>query len=238
MGGDFWFLLFGLLWFTNLVAAIGIYLVANCVGIWYFTPFQSEEEIAENGGTRDAPKRTAPCVRLQVRNQFKFHLGSLQFGAFILALVQLAKWYLEMIKRQANASGNKVMEKIATIIQCCVRCIEKCVRYLNKNQYIQMSLYGTNFCISAFNGLALILRNAARISVLTVISQLINAFGILFITLGTQIVGYRSYRVSKSITFNLSFYFLEIILNLDLSRRINYKFKYKNKTLILDFNVI
>lgn len=48
-------------------------------------------------------------------------------------------------------------------MKCCFWCLEKCLRYLNKNAYIGIAIYGKNFCKAAKDAFFLLLRNALRL---------------------------------------------------------------------------
>merc|ERR1719229_400771 len=93
-------------------------------------------------------------------------------------------------ERQAKAQQNKVGEYILTCMVCCTWCLEKCLKYLNKNAYIQVALMGTSFCTSAWNAFNLIFRNLARFGVVATLGWVIHSIGILFIVASTTGSGY------------------------------------------------
>jgi solute carrier family 44 (choline transporter-like protein), member 2/4/5 len=43
---------------------------------------------------------------------------------------------------QAKDSKNRVLQAILCCIQCCLWCLEKCMKFLNKNAYIQVCADG------------------------------------------------------------------------------------------------
>ncbi|KAK2498341.1 hypothetical protein MC885_000971 [Smutsia gigantea] len=49
-----------------------------------------------------------------------------------------------------------------TCLKCCFWCLEKFIRFLNRNAYIMIAVYGTNFCTSARNAFFLLMRNIIR----------------------------------------------------------------------------
>jgi len=167
---------FSFLWNNALLIAIGQCLIAGAVGIWFFTP---------NG-----EKGRRPCIRASLRNVFRYHLGSLAFGAFIIAVVQFIRYWLKYMEKQAQAQKNKVMVYILKVLQCCMWCFEKCLKFLNKNAYIQIALLGTNFCTSAKKAFFLIMRNILRFGTVAVLGSIIHAIGFLFIMAGTVVLGY------------------------------------------------
>merc|ERR1719213_819920 len=93
-------------------------------------------------------------------------------------------------EQQAKAQKNKVMAIVLKVAQCCLWCLEKCIKFLNKNAYIQVALMGTNFCTSAKNAFFLILRNALRFAVIAMLSHIVHLIGMGMIIAGTAVSGY------------------------------------------------
>jgi hypothetical protein len=176
---NFWFCVFSLFWNNAMNIALGQMIVAGSCCIWYFTP--NAQKGAITGGS--------PIPKAAKTAMFK-HLGTMAFGAFILAVVQTIKWFLRYLAKQAKAQQNKVMAAILNCLAYLIACFEKCVKFLNKNAYIQCALHGTKFCTSAKNGFMLILRNAGRIGVLGLMGILTNFLGKVVIMAGTGVLGY------------------------------------------------
>ena len=59
--------------------------------------------------------------------------------------------------------------------------LEKCIKFITKNAYIQCAVSGENFCKSAWNAFTLILKNAARFGWGKSIAGMMTFFGILAI---------------------------------------------------------
>lgn len=167
---------FVFLWNNALFVAVGQCVLAGAVGVWFFTP--NEE------------KGSKPCIKHSIYNTFRYHLGSVAFGAFLVALVQFIRAVIKYYEKQAQAAKNRVLVILLKICQCCLWCFEKCLKFLNKNAYIQIALMGTPFCTSAKNAFWLILRNAARFGVVAVLGSMINAIGFLFIVTSSVGLGY------------------------------------------------
>jgi len=74
-------------------------------------------------------------------------------------------------------------------------CMEKCMKFLNKNAYIQTAIFGSNFCSSAKKAFFLILRNIARIGAVTLVSEFVIIIGKVFIMAMTG--GERAKRASE-----------------------------------------
>jgi solute carrier family 44 (choline transporter-like protein), member 2/4/5 len=179
-GWQIYYQFFFLLWVLELFTAIGQMIISGAVGVWYFTPNTEKSSL----GGKPMSQST--------RNTFRYHLGTVSFGSLILGIIGFVKWMLTYMAKTTKATGgnNRVMKFVYYCIMYCVSCIERFVRFLNKNAYIQTSLLGTNFCTSAKNAFQLVLRNAARFGALAGIGGIVNLFGKFFITAGTTAVGW------------------------------------------------
>lgn len=164
------------LWNNALNIALGQIIIAGAVVVWFFTK-------NTNKGSKNAIRRSLHMV-------FRYHLGSVAFGAFIIAVIQFIRYLLKYYEQQAKAQKNRVLVLILKVLQCLIWCFEKCVKFLNKNAYIQIALKGTNFCTSAKKAFFLILRNALRFGTVAILGSMIHVIGIMFITAGTAVLGY------------------------------------------------
>mmetsp|Transcript_125987 Transcript_125987/g.327174 ORF Transcript_125987/g.327174 Transcript_125987/m.327174 type:complete len:926 (+) Transcript_125987:139-2916(+) len=167
---------FSYLWNNALFVAMGQCIIACAVGMWFFTQ-------QDNKGKKSPTWRAIKVV-------LRYHIGSLAFGAFIIAVIQFIRYFMKYMEKQAQAQKNRIMVLVLKILQCCMWCFEKCMKFLNKNAYIQIALLGTNFCTSAKNAFFLILRNAARFSVMLILGSIISFIGSSVIIVGSTLSGY------------------------------------------------
>lgn len=171
-----WFSFFSFLWNNAFLVATGQCIIAGAVVVWFFRPHKQK--------TRNGK------VQAAFFNAIRFHLGSLAFGAFILALVQFIRFFLKYVEKQAAAQKNHLMAWALRIVQCILWCFEKCIRFLNKNAYIQIAVKGTNFCVSARNAFQLILSNIVRFGIIAILGSMIHFVGYVFIMAATLATGY------------------------------------------------
>lgn len=78
---------FGLLWTNQLIQAISICTIGGAVAQYYWT-------LPDQFGKRDVGRFP---IASALKRVLRFHLGSLCFGALIIALVQLARAILEYV---------------------------------------------------------------------------------------------------------------------------------------------
>jgi len=178
---QFWFSIAALFWVNGFVVACGQSCVAGAVGVWYFTPNAEKKSLGR-----------VP-VNSGVRNTFKYHMGTLAFGSLLLAVVQFIRavffWVEEVGKSQPK---NAVLKGILYILKFIFWIIEKILKFINKNAFIQTALLGTHFCKSCSRAVGLIARNALRLGALGVIGGGVHFLGITFITVGTTVIGWAT----------------------------------------------
>jgi len=147
---------------------------------------------ARQGSPGSAIPREPFATLLAVHKGVRYHLGSVAFGAFIIALVRLLKVYLATLQEQAERAGpdNKIVKKLYCCIQCAVWCLEKCVEFINKNAYIQIGLFGESFCHSAYVGFMLMMRNCMLAATMNGIADILSFIGQIFIAMLTTIICY------------------------------------------------
>ncbi|MEE6523568.1 hypothetical protein FKM82_022547 [Ascaphus truei] len=92
----------------------------------------------------------------------RYHTGSLAFGSLILALVQIVRIILEYLDHKLKASQNAFARFLLCCLKCCFWCLEKFIKFINRNAYIMIAMYGKNFCTSAKEAFFLLMRNVIR----------------------------------------------------------------------------
>merc|ERR1711871_809038 len=128
---------------------------------------------------------------LAIQKTMRYHLGSIAMGSFILAVVRFIRLYLLYIQKTSEAYPNNRIVKCAhCIIQCYLACLERCVEFINKNAYIQIGLFGKNFCTAAYCGFLLCMRNCFLIAVLDGITGILILLGKAFIAALTTVICY------------------------------------------------
>ena len=171
-----WYYLFCLFWTANFIVAAGDMMIALAVAHYYF---------ARNKMT------VGSWTVLQAVWQVSFyHLGTCAYGSLIIAIIQFIRAVIARLQREARKVDSKIAQAILCCCQCCFFCMEKCLKFLNKNAYIQTAIFSTPFCKSARKAFFLIVRNAARVAALTYVSAAVLIIGKLFISAVTTFIGY------------------------------------------------
>jgi choline transporter-like protein 2/4/5 len=162
-----WYLLFTYFWSSQFIIAVGQIVVAMCVAKWYFC--------------RDKSSISSGTVFQSIKDSLYYHTGTAAFGSLIIAIIKMIRAAIAYAQKKAKQSGSKVAQAVLCALQCYMWCMEKCMKFLNKNAYIQTAIFGTHFCASAKNAFFLILRNIARIGACTIVSEFVIIIGKMFI---------------------------------------------------------
>ncbi|GMH74283.1 hypothetical protein TrST_g7085 [Triparma strigata] len=170
------YMLFSWFWTSQFIIAAGQLVVAMSISTWYFT---RDKKTIGNGTFFTTMKRA-----------MWYHLGTAAFGSLIIAIIKTIRAVIAYLQNQAKKSKNKALQMALCAIQCYMWCLEKCMKFMNKNAYIQTAIYGYSFCKAARKAFFLILRNILRISAVAIVSEFVLIIGKLFITVASTMVGY------------------------------------------------
>eukprot|EP00804_Cyclotella_cryptica_P002570 CCRYP_010412-RA/>CCRYP_010412-RA protein AED:0.05 eAED:0.05 QI:226/1/1/1/0.83/0.71/7/1639/666 len=171
-----WYLLFCFFWTGQFILAMGEIVFAMAVSKWYFS--------------RDKDEIGNLTVVSSITTSIWYHSGTAAFGSLIIAIIQMIRSFLAYLQRKAEEMDSSLAKAVLCCFQCCFWCLEKCMKFLNKNAYIQTAIFGTAFCTSAREAFFLILRNAVRIAAITYVSGGVMFVGKVFITTITTGMAY------------------------------------------------
>lgn len=192
------------LWIVNFVIALGQCTLAGAFASYYWA-FHKPADIP-----------FFPVCGSFLR-ALRYHVGSLAFGALILTLVQIIRMILEYIDHRTRSAQNGCARFLLCCLKCCFWCLEKFIKFLNRNAYIMIAIYGKNFCVSAKNAFMLLMRNVIRVVVLDKVTDLLLFFGKLLVVGGVGVLSFFFFSgriLLPGNTFrseNLNYYWMPII---------------------------
>uniref|UniRef100_A0A669CCW2 Choline transporter-like protein n=1 Tax=Oreochromis niloticus TaxID=8128 RepID=A0A669CCW2_ORENI len=192
------------LWCVNFVIALGQCTLAGAFASYYWA-FEKPSDIP-----------MFPLFGGFIRS-LRYHLGSLAFGALILTLVQIMRIILEYIDQKTKGSQNSCARFIMCCLKCCLWCLEKFIKFINRNAYIMIAIYGKNFCVSAKNAFQLLMRNVIRVVVLDKVTDLLLFFGKLMVVGGVGVLSFFFFSGRIKLpgsgfrSENLNYYWMPII---------------------------
>ena len=90
-------------------------------------------------------KRALPSTPLlnSLGRVLRYHMGSIALGSLVIAVVQVVRVLMWHVQRQLRATQNKVAKGFLACCQCCCLCSEKLLKFMNRNAYIEIAVYGT-----------------------------------------------------------------------------------------------
>lgn len=192
------YMLFAWFWTSQFIVAVGQIVVALATSLWYFNRNRSSN-FAGNS-------KFFKAVFLVL----VYHLGTAAFGSLIIAIVKTIRAVLTYVQTKASKSKLRIAVVILSVLKCLVWCIEKCLKFINKQAYIQTAIFGYSFCKASRMGFFLILRNALRISAVSVVSQIVLFISKVFVTLTSAVGGY--YYLSMKFGDELNYLMLPTLL--------------------------
>lgn len=170
------YFLFVFFWTSQFIVAMGQLVNALAVSTWYFT--------------RDKSTIGNSTVVSSIHKAFRYHMGSAAFGSLIIAIIKTIRAVIMYLQDKAAKSGNKAAQMVLCCLQCCMWCIEKCMKFINKNAYIQIAIFGYSFCKAARCAFFLILRNIATIAAVGLVSEIVTLIGRILVPLMSTFVAY------------------------------------------------
>ncbi|XP_005747553.1 choline transporter-like protein 5-B isoform X2 [Pundamilia nyererei] len=161
--------LFVFLWLVNFTIALGQCTLAGAFASYYWA--------------LKKPKDIPACpLYSSFSRAIRYHTGSLAFGSLILSVVQMIRIVLEYLDHKLKVSQNACARFLLCCLKCCFWCLEHFIKFLNRNAFIMMAIYGKNFCTSSKDAFFLLMRNVVRVAVLDKVTDFLLFLGKLLIS--------------------------------------------------------
>uniref|UniRef100_A0A8C7FNF8 Choline transporter-like protein n=1 Tax=Oncorhynchus kisutch TaxID=8019 RepID=A0A8C7FNF8_ONCKI len=193
-------------WCANFVTALGQMTLAGAFASYYWAFVKPD----------DMP---AFPIFSSLGRSLRYHTGSLAFGSLILSIIQIIRVLLEYIDHKLQGTQNKCTKFLLCCLKCCFWCLEKFIKFINRNAYIMVAIYGKNFCTSAKDAFFLLMRNMIRVAVLDKVTDFLLFLGKLLIvglvgnllrfTVDNQLV-----KAFENTAPNLHYYWVPILVSM------------------------
>ena len=131
------YLLFVWFWTSQFIVAVGQLVVAVSISLWYFS--RNRKSIGSLTFFR-------ALIIVSI-----YHLGTAAFGSLIMAIIKLLRAVLAYVERKARKARNRVAIVALRILKCLLWCIEKCIKFINKQAYIQTGKIFLSAIFSIYN---------------------------------------------------------------------------------------
>ncbi|XP_071119389.1 choline transporter-like protein 1 [Haliotis cracherodii] len=181
-----WYHFFGLLWMSAFIVACQDLTIAGAVSEWYFSS--------------DKSKLGYPICR-SIYNLIRYHLGTVAFGSFILAIVRLVRFILSRIQKRLHKKTGQVVEFLLKMLQCCLYCFENFIKYLNRNAYIMTASHGYNFITGARRAFLLLLANILRVAAINSIGSFVLFLAKMGCVAVTVVIGNEFFKTRDDINY-------------------------------------
>uniref|UniRef100_A0A8C5BP35 Choline transporter-like protein n=1 Tax=Gadus morhua TaxID=8049 RepID=A0A8C5BP35_GADMO len=181
-----WYHAVGLIWISEFILAFQQMTIAGAVVTYYFTRNKSEIP-------------ALPIVSSTWR-AFRYHLGTVAKGSFIITLVKIPRLILTYLHSQLKGKENACARCMLKACVCCLWCLEKCLAFLNQNAYTATAINSTNFCTSARDALGILVENALRVATINSIGDFALFLGKVLVVSCTAFVGVLSLNYQRDYT--------------------------------------
>ncbi|XP_022247260.1 choline transporter-like protein 2 [Limulus polyphemus] len=195
--------LFGLFWGMFFIVGVGQVSLAGAFASYYWTFKKSDVPSFAVG------KGFWRCTR--------YHLGSVAFGSLIIAIVRMIRVMLEYIDNKLKKYDNQVTKALLWCCKCCFWCLEKFLKFINKNAYIMIAVYGKNFCTSAREAFSLLMRNIVRVVVLDKVTDFLLFLGKVVVVGATTLASFYIFSGEADIPqlkidISVNYYLMPVIV--------------------------
>ncbi len=121
------------LWLINFVIALDQFTLAGTFASFYFSDRRTRSKMGALG--------CCGCSLLfsTFTTALMYHSGSLALGSLLITLLSLIRMILLKLERKLKMAQNPVATFFLRCCGCCFWCLEKFLRFLNKNAYIIVS---------------------------------------------------------------------------------------------------
>lgn len=128
----------------------------------------------------------------------QYHLGTIAFGAFIMGIVDLFSFLIEVLSKQMrteNGKLNKVAEGAKCICRCCCACVKAILSVTNQLVYADCVIYGHSYLKAAKNVMGTYLSDGITMATVMGTTKLVKTAGIFVISVGGTLLSYTVMKV-------------------------------------------
>ncbi|KAF2898519.1 hypothetical protein ILUMI_07651 [Ignelater luminosus] len=170
---------FGFFWVLFFVSAFSEMVLAGTFATWYWTFRKS-----------DVPFFS---VTESIIRALRYHIGTLAFGALIIAICRMIRVMLEYIDSKLKKFDNPFTKVMMCCCKCFFWCLENFIKFINRNAYIMCAIHGKNFCVSAKDAFGLLMRNVVRVLVLDKVTDFLIFLSKILVTAGVTCIAYAAF---------------------------------------------
>ncbi|KAG0559037.1 hypothetical protein KC19_10G073600 [Ceratodon purpureus] len=179
---------FGFFWTTQFITACCLTTIAGAVAAYYWARGESSD------------MGWLPVLS-SAKRVFRYSLGSMALGSLIVAIIEMIRFLLELLRKKLKAleaaPGGCLISICCCCAQCCLGCIEWTIKFINRNAYIVIAISGKGFCRAAEKATGLIVNNVLRVAAVNIISDMILFLGKVVVSLACALFAFLMLDANK-----------------------------------------
>ena len=123
----------------------------------------------------------------------------------IIAIIKMIRKVVQFIEDKLKEKGADIfpVKVVMCLCKCCLWCLEKFMKFINRNAYILTAIKGTNFCKSAKDAFSLITRNCVRVAVIDNVTDFLLFLGKLVVTITMALLAFTYFSGYLCIEYNM-----------------------------------
>jgi len=188
-----WGTIFSFLYFYYFQVAVFVCGIAGAVSQWYF--YRNDEKDAASSALLKL--LGLPAVE-SLWYVMRYHLGTLSFGAFVIALAAMPRIILEYIDQQTKEAqeSNPLLKCGMCVARCFLWCFHKCIKYLTSMTFINTAVTGETFCKSARTVFGIIWKDPIQLGLIKIATWALTMLMLLTVPLASMILSYFAIQAS------------------------------------------
>eukprot|EP00052_Salpingoeca_macrocollata_P012396 m.96105 g.96105 ORF g.96105 m.96105 type:complete len:263 (+) comp18466_c0_seq5:307-1095(+) len=182
-----WYHLLGLLWTSQFLIACQHTAIAGAAASVYFT-------------------REHSCCKSHVGQSIwrvmRYHVGSMAFGSLIVTLLKVIRGVISYIQRKLKSKRNSLVRFLLCCMSCCFWCLEKFMIFINKQAYVEISIFGYSFCTAARKAFKILLKNVLLVMSINSVGAFCLFVAKLCVVLGAGLLGLYLLRRQEELHYS------------------------------------
>lgn len=198
------FNIFAILWMIHFISGIAQTTLAGAFASYYWA-FKKPDDVPFF------------AVTSSFYRVIRFHLGDIAFGSFLMASIRYIRIVIELItnrfrRTKQNSTdlplvGHNTVKNMGCFLRAFFWLLDRFLKYIDRNAYIMMSMYGESYLDSAKKAVKLLYKNSTRALVLDYVTYFVLLVSRLLIT---GLAGYLSHYLISPL--DLKYKWLPIVM--------------------------
>jgi choline transporter-like protein 2/4/5 len=180
--GCFLLVLFGFFTLIQFVQGIAWCTMSGAVYYWYYF-------FGREGAENEAEQTRVPIFRSLTRVLF-YHTGSVAFAAFVIAICDMLRAAASYAEAQMGPTNNFLVKLAFKVLQCCLYCLKKTVKFVSYYGLVFVACTGNSFCMGCYRTFFFFLQNPGQVAINATVTMLLRLVAVLSCPLFCGVVFY------------------------------------------------